>query len=50
MRNKINIEEIKLLIPDYITGSLSEEESGLRGACRIIPEPTINSEQGNFKT
>jgi hypothetical protein len=27
MKNKQKIEEIKLLIPDYVTGSLSEEES-----------------------
>ena len=27
MKNKLNIEEIKLLIPDYVTGSLSEEEN-----------------------
>jgi hypothetical protein len=27
MGNKIDIEEIKLLIPDYITGSLSEEDN-----------------------
>lgn len=27
MKNKLNIEDIKLLIPDYITGSLSEDES-----------------------
>lgn len=27
MKNKLNIEEIKLLIPDYVTGSLSDEES-----------------------
>lgn len=27
MKKKINLEDIKLLIPDFITGSLSEEES-----------------------
>lgn len=29
MKNKFNIEEIKLLIPDYISGSLKEEENSL---------------------
>ncbi len=27
MNNKLNLEEIKLLLPDYITGSLSESEN-----------------------
>ncbi len=29
MKNKSNIEEIKLLIPDYVSGSLTEEENVL---------------------
>lgn len=29
MANKLNIEEIKLLLPDYITGSLSSEDAAL---------------------
>jgi hypothetical protein len=29
MKNKFNIEEIKLLIPDYVSGSLTEEENSL---------------------
>jgi hypothetical protein len=29
MKNKLNIEEIKLLIPDYVSGLLTEEENSL---------------------
>ena len=29
MENKFNIEEIKLLIPDYVSGSLTEEENSM---------------------
>lgn len=37
MKNKINIDEIKLLLPDYITGSLNENE-------RSIVENAIRSD------
>lgn len=39
MNNKYNIEEIKLLIPDYVTGSLDENEK------RIVEEALKNSDE-----
>jgi hypothetical protein len=48
MDNKINIEEIKYLIPDYITGSLSQEEAKLAEEA-IAKYPEINSLYNEMK-
>jgi hypothetical protein len=48
LANKLNIEEIKLLIPDYITGSLNEEESALVDNA-IKSNPEIESLYSDMK-
>jgi hypothetical protein len=48
MNNKINIEEIKFLIPDYITDSLSEDDARLVKEA-IVKYPEINNLYNDMK-